>query len=105
MSEESNSVNDFTQTLRDFSKAISDFTQKVNEIDQKLNKDCWIRPSQIPSVLGEGFSERLIRELIRSGKLTYGVEYLNVSEGSKPSYLVNPLGLERYFTVPPEYRG
>lgn len=89
---------------RSLIEAIGQFSQRLAVLEKDLNKNCWVSPSQIPEILGSGFSSGMVRNLIRSGELTYGVHYLNTSNGEKPNYLVNPLQIERYFLVPPEYR-
>jgi len=83
---------------------IEQFTKTLERFNENLDKDRWVPISQLPSYLGDGFRPYIVRSKIRNGEFQYGVHYIDTSNGQKPNYLVNPLEVERYYRVPPEYR-
>jgi hypothetical protein len=87
-------------------KLISNLNENLEELKKQKNKDRWIPITKLSRYLGEGFQYDSIRNKIKEGKLKYGVHYIDVSEkdSERKSYLVNPLQIENYYSVPPEFR-
>jgi hypothetical protein len=64
----------------------------------------WVSLEEGVKALGSVFSTRKILDDIKAGYLKHGTHYIDISNGSRPTYAVKVLALRKVYESPPEKR-
>jgi hypothetical protein len=85
-------------------KELAELRSEVAELRNQREKVAgrWVGLGEAADILG--LSAWQMRDKIRSGEWRHGKEFINTSNGTRPSYKVNPDEVMKAVALPPEKR-
>ena len=78
--------------------------QLMAELQAEKSEHQWISLEEGAKTMGPAFSARKILDDIKAGYLKYGVHYIDISNGNRPTYAVKVNALRKVYEMPPEKR-
>jgi len=78
--------------------------EQLTVLESQRAETQWISLDEGVKALGPAFSSRKILDDIKAGYLKYGIHYIDLSNGARPTYAVKVRSLRKVYEIPPEKR-
>ncbi|MFM7426843.1 MAG: hypothetical protein ACKO7W_17905 [Elainella sp.] len=87
------------------SKAVAESCQNlIEQMQQAQSEQQWMALDDAAAALGPGISPEMLKERCTDGRFTYGVHFINTSDGKRGNYLIKVAAVRKFFETDPAKR-